>query len=445
MKKLVTLLSILVPLSLFSQEFDRQKLDQYLKVLEDKEKANFSLALSKGNTIIYEQQGGYLTDAVKRKTDSGTKFRIGSITKTFTATIIFQLVEDGKLKLEDKLSKFFPDITNADKITIEHLLGHRSGIHNYTAVPSFGNNLTKKMSQESMLEILESMVSDFEPGTSTSYSNSGYFLLGMIIEKITKKSYEQNVEKRVIQKLGLNSTAYGKKINTSNNEAYSQIFNNGWMNFPAEWDMSVAYAAGAITSTPRDLNKFMYALFNNQLVSESSVNKMREVIGGLGHGIFSVPFGSRKAYGHNGRIDSFDSGSYYFIEDDINITLLCNGLTIPYNDMLIGILSILFDKPFEIPTYDENPITLDAALLPNYEGVFSSDITPLKITIKVADNKLTAQATGQSAFPLTPYSAQEFRFDPASIVILFGKKSDGTDYSVFKLKQGGQNVEFKKD
>lgn len=445
MKKILALLLAFVSFSLVSQEFDKQKLNKYIKILEEKDQANLSVAISKGNKVIYINQGGYLTAATQKKTDQSTKFRIGSITKTFTATVIFQLIEEGKLSLSDKLSKFFPKVVNADKITVEHLLGHRSGIHNYTAVPDFALYLTKEMSLNDMQEKLEQMTSDFEPGTKTSYSNSGYFLLGMIIEKVTNTSYQKNVDNRIVKKLQLTNTYYGGKIDNSNNEANSQLFNKNWVDFPSEWNMSVAYSAGAMVSTPQDLNHFMYSLFNHQLVSKNSVDKMREIIGGLGHGVFSIPFGNRTAFGHNGRIDSFDSGSYYFPEDDINVTLLCNGVRVAYNDILVGILSIYFNTPFEMPTYDEKAITLETSLLSNYEGVFSSKSLPIKITIKVDGDELTAQATGQGAFPLTPFSNRDFRFDPSGVIILYGESNGKTDYSTFVLKQAGQQFTFKKD
>ena len=139
----------------------------------------------------------------------------------------------------------------------------------------------------------------------------------MIIEKITGATYTSNLESRIIDKLGLQNTEYGNEIELEKNEAVSMLFQSGnWIKFPLEWDMSTPFSPGAIASTPSDLNKFMRALFKQELISETSINSMKTVTRGLGHGLFKVPFYDRQAFGHNGRIDSFNSGSYYFEKDD---------------------------------------------------------------------------------------------------------------------------------
>ncbi len=446
MRTILMFITLIFSFALQGQsDFDSKKLDAYLDLLEKNNKANLTVAISKGNELIYEKHAGFLSSKLEKRIDSNTKFRIGSISKTFTAVVIFQLIEEGKLAIDTKLSEFYPDFKNGDKITIAELLNHSSGIHNFTADPDFPSYAAHRKSKEELLAIMQLMPSDFEPKSKTSYSNSGYILLGLIIEKVSGKTYTQNVEERIIKKLSLPNTAYGDKIELEKNEAESMIFQGGkWIQYPLEWDMSIPFSAGALVSTPGDLNQFMHALFNNKLVSEVSIKKMQEVKGNLGHGIFPVPFYARSAFGHNGHIDSFDSGSYYFKDDDVNFTVLTSGITIGYNDILVGVLSIYFNMPYELPDYSASPIELAADKLPAYEGDFASNIFPLDIIVKVSGSTLTAQATGQNAFPLTPYSNIEFRFDAAGIVLLFGGTEDAVDYSSFVLKQGGQQYPFRK-
>ena len=446
MKKLFLLILLTAPVLASSQEkLDKKKLDDYLEILETKNKSNLSVAVSKGGELIYEQYAGYLSAKRSQRLNANTKFKVGSISKTFTAVIIFQLIEEGKLTTETTLNKFYPDFENADKITISHLLSHQSGIHNFTDMPDFATYMTEEKSKAELVSIIKDMSSDFEPGTSTSYSNSGYMMLGFIIEELTNKTYKENLEERIIKKLDLKNTEYGDQIENEKNEATSMVFQGGnWIPFPYEWHMSIPYSAGAVVSTPRDLNIFMHALFNKQLVSDTSIAKMKEVVRGLGHGLFAVPFYEKRAFGHNGRIDSFDSGSYHFPDDDVTVTILSSGLTITFNDILIGVLSVVFDKPYELPTFDEKSVKLSAEQLKSYEGLFGSSAFPLKITVKVEGDQLTAQATGQGAFPLTPYSETEFRFDGAGIIMIFDDQKDG-QYQSFTLKQGGQNVPFKKE
>jgi len=447
MKHLLSLFILLAPLSGIAQSsFQKQKLDDYLSLLEEHNKAIVSVAISKGNELIYENGNGYLSASKSSRIKPSTKFKIGSITKTFTATIIFQLIDEGKLNVETKLSAYYPDFTNSEKITIAQLLGHRSGIHNFTADPDFPSYADSFISKEKLLAIMERMPSDFEPGSKTAYSNSAYVMLGFIIEKITGKTYTQNLESRIITKLKLTHTSYGDKIEEEKNEAKSMIFQDGsWVDYPLEWDMSTPFSAGAIVSNPSDLNKFMNALFNGQLVSEKSLTKMKEVQNGLGHGVFSVPFYDKVAFGHNGKIDNFNTGSYYFAEDDVNVTLLTSGLSLQFNDLLIGILSMTFGKPFDFPEFNQTVIEFDAKLLPLYEGTFSSTQIPLKITLKENEGSLSAQATGQSAFPLTPFNEYEFRFEQGGIVFQFAKKDGKVDYTTFDLLQGGQKFTFKLD
>lgn len=445
MKKLLFLALLFVSTSLSAQDFDKQKLDTYLNSLQKNNKASLAVAISKSNKPVYEKYVGFLSYKNEHKIDSNTKFRIGSVTKTFTAVIVFQLIEEGKLTLDTKVSRFFPEIKNAEKITIEHLLSHQSGIFNFTDAPLFMNLMVQNKSKEDLLEIIKDQNSVFEPGNQTSYSNSGYVLLGLIIEKATGKSYEEHLNTRIIDKLGLKNTVYGDKIETDKNEAYSMSFQNGkWSNFPLESHMSIPFSAGAIVSTPNDLNEFTYALFNNKLVSTKSLAKMKEIKNGLGHGLISVPFYEKAAFGHNGKIDNFESSAYHFELDDVSISVLANGLTIGFNDILIGVLSIFYNKPFDLPNFDQKPIELSAESLQKYVGLFSSDVLPIQIVINAEGGKITAQATGQAAFPLTPYSNREFRFDQAAIVLLFGGTSDAVNYTTFTLKQGGQQFAFKK-
>ncbi|WP_421978693.1 serine hydrolase domain-containing protein [Roseivirga seohaensis] len=445
MKKLLFISLLFSSVILSAQEFDKQKLDTYINSLQANHKASLAVAISKSNKPVYENYAGFLSDKNERKIDSNTKFRIGSITKTFTAVIIFQLIEEGKITLDTKVNQFFPEMKNADKITIAHLLSHQSGIYNFTDAPSFMSIMTQEKSKEELLEIIKSQASDFEPGTQTSYSNSGYVLLGLIIEKLTGESYISHLNTRIIKKLNLKHTAYGNKIELEKNEANSMNFQNGkWTNFPLESNMSVPFSAGAIVSTPNDLNEFTYALFHNKLVSAKSLVKMKEIKNGLGHGLFSVPFYDKKAFGHNGKIDNFEASAYHFEVDDLSISVLTNGLTISFNDILVGVLSIYYNKEFTLPNFDQKPIELNAESLEKYSGLFSSEALPIQIVINAEGGKITAQATGQAAFPLTPFSNREFRFDQAAIVILFGGTENEVDYSTFTLKQGGQQFVFKK-
>jgi CubicO group peptidase (beta-lactamase class C family) len=425
--------------TVYAQNFDKPKLDRLLDTLAHKEKAMGSLTLSKNGKVIYSRAIGYssISETGKKPSTTLTKYRIGSISKMFTTTMIFQLVEEGKLKLATTLDTWFPTIPNANKITIGNLLNHRSGIHNFTNDPDFQTWLTQPKTQAEMIAIIAKNAADFQPNEKAAYSNSNFVILGYIIEKITKQPYAINLKQRITSKIGLANTYYGGMTNVDNNECYSYQFTRSWKQMP-ETDMSIPGGAGAIVSTPTDLTKFIEALFSLKLVSQNSLDQMKTITEGFGMGMFQIPFYTKKAYGHNGGIDGFSSNLAYFPEDSLAIAYCTNGVVFPMNDILIGVLSICFGREYSIPTFNSlasNPEELD-----KYLGIYSSTQLPLKITITKDNATLIAQATGQSSFPLEATEKDKFKFDAAGIVLEFN-----TDKNEMTLKQGGGVFIFTKD
>jgi D-alanyl-D-alanine carboxypeptidase len=427
-------------------KFDKKKLDDYFSQLEENNKAMCGVAIVKDGKLVYDNYIGFASVESKIKNSELTKFRIGSITKVFTAVMIFQLIEEGKLSMETKLSEFYPEIPNSEKITISDMLSHRSGIHNFTNDEEYKQYMTSKKTKEEMVEIFSKLKPDFQPGEKTEYSNSNYVLLGYIIEKITNSTYAKELEKRITGKIGLTNTYYGGKIDTKANEASSYVFQEGKWVLQPETDMSIPHGAGAIVSTPKDLCIFITSLFNNKLVSEKSLKQMKEIRDGLGKGLIQFNFGDKVAYGHNGGIDGFVSSLGYFPDEKLAVSLLANGIDYSLNDIAIGVLSIYFNVPFAIPDFKAKEIKLDVKELKNYEGLFSSKKIPLKITLSIKDGQLYGQATGQQPFPLKSFSKTEFIFEMAGIVIKFAEDSEGkVDYNAFTLKQGGGNFPYTRE
>ncbi len=441
-KLLSSLLLFIVTTSVSA--FDQARLDAYLTSLEENNKAMLSVAITKDGKPVYQRAIGYADTASETKANPDTLYRIGSITKVFTSVMIFQLIDEGKLSLTTPLAQFYPDVKNASDITIAMLLSHRSGIHNFTNVPDYVEYMTQPKTKQDMLSIIENMDSDFPPGSQASYSNSGYVLLGYILEDVTGDSYANQLKQRITSKLGLQHTVFGEPIQVQLNHANSYSFKASWT--PATLtDMSIPHAAGAISATPTDVAVFLSHLFEGKLLSATSLAKMKEINQGYGHGLFQFPFFERKAYGHTGGIDGFSSQSAYFESDDVAVVLTANGLNYPLNDISIGVLSLYFGIPFKVPDLSIRAITLAEELLISYQGVFASNAMPIKITLKVTDGQLTAQATGQPALPLTPFSSAEFRFEPGGIIISFEQTEDGINYDKFLLKQGGGTYSFNKE
>lgn len=415
-------------------------LDSYFKALADNNRLLGEVALYKGGTNVYRttlEPNGKTTEITEKE----YKYKIGSITKTFTATVIFQLIGGGKLSLETKLSTFFPKITNAEMITIQQMLNHHSGIHNYTATKAFQSYHNKPQTQADMLKRIAAFKSDFEPGTKGDYSNSNYLLLGYIIEEIEEKSYGDVVQERVIQPLELTNTYVGGEIKPNDGEALSYRFDGKWQAQP-QWDMSVAYSAGALVSTTDDLQRFITGLFNGELISKASLETMAALDHGYGKGIFATKYKRGEevieGYWHNGRIEAFVSHLVYFPEEKVSVVLLTNALNYDVGEIYESMLDAYYGKEVAIPEFGQT-VELTTEQLKPLEGNYTSKTHPLDISINVVDGQLFAKATGQGAFPLDAISESRFEFVRAGIEIRF----DDTQ-AMFELKQGGVAYIFKK-
>jgi D-alanyl-D-alanine carboxypeptidase len=439
MKTTLLTTTLLIGLSfgtVFSQSFNKPKLDSLMDILAVKNQAMGGLTISKKGVIVYSRAIGYSSISGNEKfpaTDQ-TKYRIGSITKMFTATMIFQLIEDGKLSLTTTVDKFFPQLPNANKITISNLLNHRSGLHNFTDEPEYQTWLTKPKTQDEMLAIISKGGIDFQPNEKFSYSNSGYVVLAYIIEKVSKQSYSKYLNNRIISKINLSNTYVGTKTDTKKNESFSYDFSNSWEQ-GSETDMSIPGGAGAIVSTPADLTKFVESLFSLKLVSNSSLEQMKIMTDGYGMGMFQFPFYTKLAYGHNGGIDGFGSTLEYFPEDSLALAYCTNGQAYPMNNILIGVLSIYFNKPYSIPTFSLKTEDLD-----KYLGVYSTTQIPPKITITKKATTLFAQITGGPLFPIDSTEKDKFKFDPAGIVLEFNP-----DKNELTVKEGENIFLFTKE
>lgn len=411
------------------------QLDPYFKALADNNRLLGHMALYKGNDKVYsttlEAAGGETL-----KNDKQLKYKIGSITKTFTATLVFQLIEEGKLSLDTTLDSYYPKVANADRITIQQMLNHHSGIHSYTDDPNFISYHMSPQDKTFLVNKIQGFDADFEPGEKGAYSNSNYLLLGYILEEIEEKSYAELLENKIFKPLGMKDTFIGKAINPKNAEAYSYQFNGEkWEEVP-QWDMSVAYSAGALVSTADDLNLFITGLFEEKLIESSSLEQMIELEDGFGKGIFGTKYklgdSELQGYWHNGGIESFISHLAYYPEKDVSVVVLTNGLNYDVRTIYENMLDAYFGKDVPVPEFGQE-IELEEEVLKPLVGDYESETHPLDISISLLEGKLYAQATGQGGFPLTALSENTFEFSRAGIEIEFDRDNDQ-----FAIKQGGR-------
>jgi CubicO group peptidase (beta-lactamase class C family) len=421
----------------YAQTLDKAKLDQFFDRLAEKNKAMGSLTIAKDGNVLYTRAIGHsqINGTEKKPLTAANRFRIGSITKMFTATMIFQLVEEGKLKLTDTLDKFFPQIPNSQKITIAQILAHRSGIHDSILdknlrPPSSTNAITK----DEMLALIAKGTPDFEPDAKHSYSNSGYLLLGLILEKLTGKPYAEALKERITSKIGLNDTytATGS-IDVNKNESLTYFNLGGEWKQARETHPSLLFSAGSIVSTPNDLAKFIRALFDLKLISQESLNQMKTIRDGDGLGMEPFTFAGKTFYGHTGGGDNYGAWLAYLPEEKLAVAYTTNAKVYPVVNIVRGVVDIYYNKPFTIPALES--IAVSAEVLDKYVGVYSTPEAPVKFTITRDGSTLYFQPPGQSAVPLEATAQDKFQIEGAVVIEFDAAKNQMTI-----KRRGGERV-----
>jgi CubicO group peptidase (beta-lactamase class C family) len=324
---------------------------------------NGSVLVSEKGNIIYKKGFGFANMEWNVPNQSDTKFRLGSITKQFTAMLIMQLVEQGKLKLDVPISTYLPDYPkkNGDIITLHHLLTHTSGIPNVTSFPAYDTEVMQSYHSPAQLVKLSSdSTLEFKPGEKFAYSNSGYMLLGYIIEKLTGKTYRQLLQENIFTPLKMTNTGYDYGETLLKNRA-SGYMKNGRHYLNAYYiNMSVPYAAGAMYSTLEDLYLWDQALYSNQLLRKENMDllfgKYIPAWGGhygYGWAIGEIPLGNTservQTISHGGGINGFNTQLTRIPSDKSLIVLLDNTALAPLNEMTNAIAAILYDKSYDLP------------------------------------------------------------------------------------------------
>lgn len=333
----------------FAQALDTAKLDQLLHSLQQRDEAMGSLTLMKNGKVLYSRAIGHRYTSANEKIPANiyTMYRIASITKIFTATMIFQLIEENKISLQTTLDVYFPQMPNAKTITIRHMLSHRSGLRDFTQIDSMPAWIEKLPHREKMLTTISTYPVDFQPGERFSYSNSNYVLLGYIIEKIDGQSYESALQKRICAKLGLIQThEVDRTPNKKENESFSYRFIDTWTHQP---ECKMPEGAGGIISTPIELVKFMDGLFTGKLLTKESLSAMTTLVDGFyGMGMHLIATEDRGGIGHGGDIDASQSMLVYFPKDSLTLAYCTNGIVYSKENIINHVLRIYDKQPFGI-------------------------------------------------------------------------------------------------
>ena len=420
------------------------KLEDYMNAWASQEKFNGSVLVVHKGKLLLDKGYGYRNFDNNMNHDKNSIFQIGSITKQFTSALILKLQEEGKLKVTDKLSKYFPRYPKADSITIEHLLTHTSGIYSYTNDPVFMvAEVSKPADRNKMMGLFKDKPLEFSPGTKWNYSNSGYSLLGYIIEDVTKLTYDKAVRKYIFRPLQMNNSGfdYTNLKHPNKSVGYFRLTQDDKIEAPVV-DSSVSFSAGAIYSTTGDLYKWHESLLQNKIISKASKEKaFTPVKNNYGYGWAMDTIAGKFAVGHSGGIHGFNSNMVSVPGDNTCIILLANVATPNLDKITRGLLAIIYNQPYELPR-EKIAMTMSEEELKQYTGVF--ELTPeLVITISLENGKLMGKPEKQGALQLHPEKKDLFFIKEVEAEVRFQRNEKGI-VEAMTLMQGGQQMTGRK-
>jgi len=310
--------------NIYANRVDVTKLDRYLDKLEMNNENIFSLSVTEKGNPVYLRSIGFMDPSFTNHSNVNTRYRIGELSKSFTSVIVMQMVEEKMIQFGTPISRFFPEIPNGKHISIKDLLSHRVNIMNY--LPS-GKFYTAIKSDYVFDELLKEDQSDFQP--EFAFSDPNYLVLGLIIEKISNKTYSEIIMERIIDKVGLDNTFSISENSTEKNSSNEII---------GKWDLNSLSGSGSIVSTPGDLGKFMNALFYEDLINDRSLRTLLSFDEGLNIGLKKLTAGNRQGFGYSGSMDGFYSKMTYFPADSICISFSSKGNNTETLDDLVKII-----------------------------------------------------------------------------------------------------------
>ncbi|MBC7899362.1 MAG: serine hydrolase [Saprospiraceae bacterium] len=372
-------------------------------------------------------------------------FRLGSITKQFTAMAISMLQDRGKLSVSDPICKHLSDCPPAwQSLTIKHLLTHTAGIPNYTSFPDFGKTAVLPLSSAGMMSLLKDKPLEFAAGEKFAYSNSGYYLLGTIIERVAGKSYEAFLQENIFIPLGMKHTGYDSPTRIIKNRAAGYAKQSGEIVNAAYMDMTIPYAAGSLYSTTGDLLLWDQALYTEKLASRKALDEMFtpwKGDAGYGYGWSMGKRFERQMIAHGGGIYGFATQITRFPADRITIIVLSNVQGAPAGKVAGDLATIVFGGAYEIPK-ERKEIAVDAKILEKYVGQYQ--IPPsITISITLENGKLLGQLAGQGKFALLAETETVFFSKDVNAQITFNKDPQG-QVTGLTLSQGGGNTPAQK-
>jgi CubicO group peptidase (beta-lactamase class C family) len=410
---------VLSPPTTIASPLDQAQLtrdvDAFLDAEFAKDKPGVAVAALCGGEVIYKSARGMANLELQIPLTADMVFRIGSLTKQFTAAAIMLLVEEGKVSVSDEITKYLPDYpTQGATITVEHLLTHTSGVRSYTDMPGWmETRIVNPMSVEELIDGFKNEPMDFQPGTEYRYNNSGYILLGAIIEKASGQTYAEFIQQRIFDPLQMGNSYY---------DEHSSIIKNRVSGYGGSLDdpknarylsMTQPYAAGSLLSTVEDLGKWNTALFAGDVVSKDSLARMIAdykltdgSLAGYGYGLMPGDIRGHTAIMHSGGIFGFVTFGVCLPEEEVYVAVLCNSTSLNPGLAATEIAAMAVGDPF--PDFKE--VDVSPEVLQRYVGVYKVDEESRRY-VTVEDGQLYTKRTGGSRLAALPSSETAFFYE----------------------------------
>ena len=413
-------------------------MDEVVRASFEADEFTGAVLVARDGEVLLDRGYGFANREWSVPNDGDTKFRLGSVTKQFTAVAIMLLNERGLVDLDAPVKTYLPDAPAAwDGVTVRHLLTHTAGVPNFTDFDDYGASKTLPATIDSLIARFRDRPLDFQPGEGWSYSNSGYILLTAIVEKASGKSYAEFVAETLFQPLGMADSGYDSHAAVLPRRASGYaptargIVNADYI------DMSIPQGAGALYSTTRDLLKWEQGLFGGRLLTPASLALLTTPVRNqYAFGLAVTQAGGNTTIAHSGGIEGFNTHMAWDPDRRMTVIVLGN-LNGPGSDQVAGSLMALARGETVTLASERQAVAVAPEVLRSYEGVYELAPT-FAITISVVDGKLMAQATGQDAFELHPESENRFFLTVVDAQITFTRDDAGAVDGLI-LHQGGRD------
>lgn len=428
---ILSLVTILLTLSAGAQSLSTKQLTaEFDKILSEQfkpDETGCAALVAKNGQVIYRKAFGLADLELNVPMQPDMVFRIGSVTKQFTAIAILQLMEQGKLSLQDEITKYLPDYPmHGHSITIEHLLTHTSGIKSYTNIPEFRTMMRTDMTPMEIIEKNKALPMEFAPGTEWNYNNSGYILLGYIIEKVSGKTYAEYLQENFFTPLGMTGSYYGDNTKIIKNRASGYQPGEGGTVNADYLSMTLPYAAGSIMSTVDDLYRWNRALHSYKLVKKETLDMAHTTYKladgkpvGYGYGWSLSELQGSRTIEHGGGINGYLSFAVYLPDEDVFVALLSNsnGKAPEFNSLRMA--AIATGKP--LPSTE---LKLSEEAMMEFTGIFT-DEEGTERAITLDEGSLKSSRQGGTMRKLIAVEKDKFLFENSFTSLKFNRDASG--------------------